>query len=186
MDGTYTTNQTEIANTIKDTFEYIYSDNNLDENLKNLKQQSITSETIPEDSTGEAYNDNITMKELEDVIAQTKGSSPGPDRVHYDMIRNLTQKGQQILLQLYNKILNDGLPQTWKHSLIIPIKKPGKDPRQATSYRPIALTSCTCKLMEKNYQQTYTMDIRKQKSLKQLPIRIYKRKKHNRQHYILS
>lgn len=148
-DGTYTTNQTEIANTIKDTFEHIYSDENLNTNLKTLKQQSIQNEPIPEDTTNEAYNDNITMKELEDTLAQTKDSSPGPDKIHYKMIRNLTQKGKQVLIQLYNKTLNEGLPQTWKHSIIIPIKKPGKDPRQATSYRPIALTSCTCKLMEK-------------------------------------
>ena len=120
QDGTYTTNQSEIANTIKDTFEYIYSDDNLNENLKNLKRQTTTNETFPEDTNNEAYNDNITMKELEDVITQTKGSSPGPDKVHYDMIRNLTQEGKQVLLQLYNKILNEGLPQTWKHSLIIP------------------------------------------------------------------
>lgn len=148
-DGTYTTNQAEIANTIKNAFEHIYSDENLNTNLKTLKQQSIQNEPIPEDTTNEDYNDNITMKELEDTLAQTKDSSPGPDKIHYKMIRNLTQKGKQVLLQLYNKTLNEGLPQTWKHSLIIPIKKPGKDPRQATSYRPIALTSCTCKLMEK-------------------------------------
>ena len=149
IDGTSTTNQTEIANTIKNTFEYIYSNNNMNTNLSNLKQQSITNEIFPEDTNNEPYNDNITMKELEDAIEQTNGSSPGPDRIHYDMLKNLTHEGKCVLLELYNKALNDELPQNWKHSLIIPIKKPGKDQRQATSYRPIALTSCTCKLMEK-------------------------------------
>lgn len=147
--GTFTTNQTEIANIINNTFEHIYSDNNLNTHLKTLKEQSVSQDTFPEDINDEPYNDNITMKELEDVLSHTKGTSPGHDNIHYDMIKNLTQKGKQSLLQLYNKAFNEGLPQQWKHSMIVPIKKPGKDPRQPTSYRPIALTSCTCKLMEK-------------------------------------
>ena len=33
--------------------------------------------------------------------------------------------------------------------IVIPIPKPGKDPTNHTSYRPIALTSCICKAMER-------------------------------------
>ena len=32
---------------------------------------------------------------------------------------------------------------------VIPIPKPGKDPTNPTKYRPIALTSCICKTMER-------------------------------------
>ena len=32
---------------------------------------------------------------------------------------------------------------------MIPIPKPGKDPTNPTNYRPIALTSCICKTMER-------------------------------------
>jgi ribonuclease HI len=148
-DGTQTTNQVEIANIIKDTFEFIYSDDNLNTTLKSIKQQSNIQLQITTDINNEPYNDNITMKEFEESLAQTKGSSPGKDKIHYDMLKYLTQKGKQTLIQLYNKILDEGLPKQWKHSLIVPIKKPGKDPRNPTSYRPIALTSCLCKLLEK-------------------------------------
>lgn len=89
------------------------------------------------------------MKEIEESLQKTKESSPGKDKIHYEMIKHLTQKGKQTLLQLYNKILDEGLPKQWKHALIIPIKKPGKDPLLPTSYRPIALISCTCKILEK-------------------------------------
>ena len=34
-------------------------------------------------------------------------------------------------------------------AIVIPIPKPGKDPTNPTSYRPIALTSCICKTMER-------------------------------------
>ena len=40
-------------------------------------------------------------------------------------------------------------PDTWRHSYIVPILKPGKDCNQVQSYRPIQLTSCMCKLLER-------------------------------------
>ena len=40
-------------------------------------------------------------------------------------------------------------PEDWHKAVIIPIPKPGKDKTEATNYRPIALTSCICKTMER-------------------------------------
>ncbi len=37
----------------------------------------------------------------------------------------------------------------WKHAIIVPILKPGKNPSDPSSYRPIALTSQLCKIMER-------------------------------------
>ena len=39
--------------------------------------------------------------------------------------------------------------EDWHKTVIIPIPKPGKDKTEATNYRPIALTSCICKTMER-------------------------------------
>ena len=38
---------------------------------------------------------------------------------------------------------------TLRESTIIPIAKPGKDSKDPNNYRPIALTSCVCKTMER-------------------------------------
>ena len=43
---------------------------------------------------------------------------------------------------------NGKIPQIWKDSIIVPIHKSGKPPKDINSYRPIALTSHTCKLFE--------------------------------------
>ncbi|XP_055940827.1 uncharacterized protein LOC129971257 [Argiope bruennichi] len=40
-------------------------------------------------------------------------------------------------------------PDKWKFAIIIPIPKSGKDPQEPSNYRPIALTSCLCKVFEK-------------------------------------
>ena len=98
----------------------------------------------------EAYNAHFTFKELRDALSSTESTAPGEDSIIYDMLKHLPESAKQFLLQICNKIWDTGiLPETWKISLIIPVKKPGKEASQATSYRPIALTSCVCKLMEK-------------------------------------
>ena len=39
--------------------------------------------------------------------------------------------------------------ESWELATIIPIPKPGKDHAEPNSYRPIALTSCLCKTLER-------------------------------------
>ena len=38
---------------------------------------------------------------------------------------------------------------SWKQAAVIPIPKPGKDNTDPSNYRPIALTSCLCKTLER-------------------------------------
>jgi len=65
------------------------------------------------------------------------------------MIQHLSGRSLKVILNLFNKIWNEGkLPSSWKHGIIIPIGKPGKDKSNPINYRPIALTSNLCKLME--------------------------------------
>ena len=40
-------------------------------------------------------------------------------------------------------------PQQWRAARVIPIPKPNKDHTDPHSYRPIALTSCLCKVLER-------------------------------------
>ena len=49
-----------------------------------------------------------------------------------------------------NEIWHTGkFPDDWHKAVIILITKPGKDKTEASNYRPIALTSCICKTMER-------------------------------------
>ena len=41
------------------------------------------------------------------------------------------------------------IPKDWKHSILIPIHKTGKNPSDPLSYRPISLTSNLNKIMKK-------------------------------------
>ncbi len=84
------------------------------------------------------------------AIKRAKHTSPGKDQVCYLMLKQLGKESLVKLFEVYNKIWTEGkLPSIWKEAVVIPIRKPGKDPTNPTSYRPIALTSNLCKIMER-------------------------------------
>ena len=54
------------------------------------------------------------------------------------------------VLALINTVWAEGcLPKEWKHAVVVPILKPGKEASDPGSYRPIALTAVLCKIMER-------------------------------------
>ena len=56
---------------------------------------------------------------------------------------------------MYNKIWEEGkIPKTWKHSIITPLLKEEKDPKDIRSYRPVSLTNIFCKIFERMTNKT--------------------------------
>ena len=95
----------------------------------------------------EVYNKPFSMEELRDALHRAHDTSAGPDEIHYQLLKHLPDASLLRLLNIFNKIWISGdFPSDWRKAIIIPIPKPGKDP---TNYRPIALTSCICKTMER-------------------------------------
>ena len=101
------------------------------------------------------------MREFHNALSSTKETAPGEDNIIYAMIKHLPDDAKEFLLDIFNEIWVTGvLPKSWKVSLIIPCCKPGKNCLHPTSYRPLALTSCLCKLMEKmiNYRLVWFLE----------------------------
>ena len=83
---------------------------------------------------------------LLEALNQSHDSATGPDEIHYQMLKHLTESSLQALLSIFNNIWTTGdFPEDWRLATVIPIPKPGKDHYWPTNYRPIALTSCLCK-----------------------------------------
>ena len=60
-------------------------------------------------------------------------------------------------MHIFNYIWTTGkFPDGWQYATIIPIAKPGKDPAEPNNYRPIALTSCLCKTLERMINKRLT------------------------------
>lgn len=95
-------------------------------------------------------NAAFSLQELEHAINSSSSSAPGPDNIHYTMLKHLPHSFKLTLLSLYNRVFAERhFPSSWGLSHIIPLLKGGQDRDQPTSYRPISLTSCVCKVMER-------------------------------------
>ena len=76
--------------------------------------------------------------------------SPGPDEISNLLIKNFTLKAVVQFTHIMNAIMQlQYFPQQWKKSIVVPILKPGKNPEDPTSYRPISLLCSLSKLAER-------------------------------------
>ena len=90
------------------------------------------------------------MHELKQAIKVSRDTSPGIDTVLYQLLKHLHEDSLLLLLYIFNHIwLTQDFPTSWKTAIIIAVPKPGKVLLDPGSYRPIALTSCLCKTMER-------------------------------------
>ena len=90
------------------------------------------------------------MRDLKRSLKKSNNSSPGPDQIHYEILRHLPIETLHILLDIINETWkSDTFPESWREALIISIPKPGKDHFNPLNYRPIALTSCICKTVKR-------------------------------------
>ena len=99
----------------------------------------------------ETGEQDIDEEEMYRVIEEGKMSkSPGEDDIAYELIKQLGAKARAFLLDMYRRIWRgEEIPQQWRKATIKALLKEGKDPESTESYRPISLTSCLGKLLEK-------------------------------------
>ena len=65
-------------------------------------------------------------------------------------MKNLPNETLSLLLIIINEYwTSQTFPESWREALLLPIPKPGKDRQNPSNFRPIALTSCICKTVER-------------------------------------
>ena len=92
-------------------------------------------------------NRNGVLKLLREIDTH---KSTGPDNVSAKLLHELAEEVADPLVLIFNASLTQGrVPDDWKHATITPLYKGGNKNRSvAESYRPISLTSISCKIME--------------------------------------
>jgi len=91
-----------------------------------------------------------TPDEVHEAIRGLKVSkAPGPNGLSNRVLMHLPKRAVSLHARIFNAVLRTHhFPATWKHARVISILKPGKDPAQPSSYRPISLLDSIGKLFE--------------------------------------
>ena len=147
---TKSTSKFDIAETLGETFLNNSCSRNYSEKFQKIKAEQEKIKLNFKSANTEEYNNLFNFDELLDAIKQSHDSATGPDEIHYQMLKHLPESSLQALLGIFNHIWTTGdFPEDWRLATVIPIPKPGKDHAEPTNYRPIALTSCLCKTLER-------------------------------------
>lgn len=113
------------------------SGENVDANLGSFVEEQMNHELeVP-----------LSFEELNYALSKVNlKSSPGKDKINYEIIEHLKENFKRVLLDIFNDLLFEGkFPEEWKNYVLNFIPKKGNDDK----VRPIALASCVLKLMEK-------------------------------------
>ena len=144
------TDRNDIANILAETVSRNSSSVNYDDKFQQNKAKAEKKKLNFTSQNMESYNSLFTIQELQESLARAHDTAVGPDDIHYQLLKHLPSNSLLLLLHIFNDIWTTGnFPSCWRQATIIPIPKPGKDSTNPTNYRPIALTSCLCKTMER-------------------------------------
>ena len=114
--------------------------------LRSQVNAAIAAPTAPPPSC-----QDITKEEITTAISTMKiDGAAGPDDIHPRFLKNLPPIAIEFLQRLFNACWSHSVcPQAWKKATIIPLLKPSKPPSDIASYRPVSLTSCFGKALER-------------------------------------
>ena len=74
--------------------------------------------------------------------------SSGPDGIPIQVMKRCAPELAPVLTKLFQISYDSGVcPTLWKNAEVVPVPKRG-DPTNPSNYRPIAITSILCKVME--------------------------------------
>jgi len=90
----------------------------------------------------------ISPQSVFDKLKSLKVESPGPDGWPLAVLRELNDIICISLVMIFSKSLQSGIvPDSWKTGHVVPIHKSGSQ-HNVSNYRPVSLTSITCKVLE--------------------------------------
>ena len=128
----------EKANVLSDFFSSVFTT----ENKQNIPPfEKLTDHILENLKTTQ----EMVLKKLK---ALKTNKSQGPDGIHPRVLQELSEELASPLSMIYNSSLETGdVPQDWRDATISAIFKKGNK-RKPNNYRPVSLTSISCKILE--------------------------------------
>ena len=101
--------------------------------------------------TRESIDDIFLTTEMvkERLLELNPNKAAGPDQIESRLLKECAEEIAPTLHQIYRKSLDEAeVPRLWKEAEIVPIHKGGSKAVMA-NFRPVALTSVVCKVLER-------------------------------------
>jgi len=137
----------EVSNLFANYFTRFNNSPSNNPNFLNVQRNSLKLLFLPGSEL--PYNKCFKICELDSALLNKKSTAPGPDSIPYEFLKQTSKEQRNRLLSFFNYVWNTGIPHQWRLSTVAPILKPGKVSTCLESYRPISLTNCLCKIMER-------------------------------------
>ena len=115
-----------------------------------VEDKSIIPSLGPRNGSGDFDINFITPDQIQKQLEKINVSkAAGPDNIHAKFLIELKFSLCKPLHTIFNKSLQEGsLPTEWKKAIVKPLFKKGSK-KNASNYRPVSLTSISCKIMER-------------------------------------
>jgi len=143
----------EKANLFADLLEFIFkgSPANFNEKYKKEIEEKIKNYLKNKEET---IFTEVTIVELKSAIKKLKNvSSPGMTNIHNQFLKNLPYNFLELIVKLVNMtIKNSSLPDIWKIAKITMIPKSDSKSNDPQNFRPISVSCCLGKLIERVIQ----------------------------------
>jgi hypothetical protein len=139
-DGRLTTTEDETASELGTYYHSVFTK---DDTL-------ATAPTFPEQTQERLTDITISADSVEEILLSLNANkATGPDEVENRVMKECGEEMAPKLQKLFRKWIDEGeVPSQWKEAHIIPIHKGGSK-AVMSNYRPVALTSAVCKVLEK-------------------------------------
>ena len=148
--------ENEGVSSLIDKDGFLQSDSQKKSDILNNQFQSVYTREDTSNLPDKGPSPHPTMKNITvnipGVIKLLKNLNPykaaGPDTIPTFILKTAAEELAPALTKIFQKILNSGtVPENWRKANIVPIFKKG-DKHEAGNYRPVSLTSVTCKILE--------------------------------------
>ena len=119
--------------------------------IERVYQKLLREKPDLENNIDTFLNRDIEVREVRMVITNlARSKAIGPDLVHNRFLKFLTYNSCREITKVFNQCLREGVhPSIWNCCNINPIPKPGKDHSLPKNHRPIAISSCLGRILEK-------------------------------------
>ena len=156
--GTFLTSPQDQANLFAETLQSIHTTpqnpnfnqkffQKISQEVHNFRENPPNLPVLPDDDLS---NETSPDEVLSHIKRLKNSKAPGPDEIKPILLKNLPEPAIQALTTIINNCLASSyFPKAWKSASTIMIPKPGKDPHDPLSYRPISLLNVMGKIFEK-------------------------------------